>query len=157
MPVINLTTQIDCPIGVAFDLARSIDLHEESTAQTNEKAVAGRTSGLISLGESVTWEARHFGVRQRLSTKITEFEYPYHFRDSMENGAFARFDHDHDFSEVGGVTLMLDRFDYTSPFGLAGRIADSLFLQRYMKRLLVIRNELIRKVAESNPSIYLNR
>jgi hypothetical protein len=76
MPVIVLTISIDAPIDVVFDLARSIDLHLESTAQTNERAVAGRTTGLIGLGEEVTWEATHFGIRQRLTSKITQFDRP---------------------------------------------------------------------------------
>ncbi|MBQ02144.1 MAG: hypothetical protein CL477_15860 [Acidobacteria bacterium] len=76
MPVIHLTTKIDCPIEIAFDLSRSIDLHEDSTAQTYERAVEGRTSGLIELGERVTWEATHFWRRQRLTSEITEFERP---------------------------------------------------------------------------------
>ena len=58
MPVIILTLPIAAPIDVVFDLARSIDLHVQSTAQTNERAVAGRTSGLIGLGEEVTWRRR---------------------------------------------------------------------------------------------------
>ncbi len=155
MPLILLTTKIACPIEVAFDLSRSIDLHEKSTEQTNEKAIAGRTSGLINLGESVTWEATHFGIRQRLSTEITQFERPYHFRDSMVKGAFQRFDHDHNFSEENGLTVMIDRFDYESPLGLLGTIADSLFLKRYMTSLLLKRNNLIQKIAESDPTKYL--
>jgi hypothetical protein len=45
MPVITLTTEIAASIDVVFDLSRSIDLHVESTSQTNEKAIAGRISG----------------------------------------------------------------------------------------------------------------
>jgi hypothetical protein len=51
MPVINLHTQINAPIGIVFDLSRSIDLHKISTAHTNEEAIAGVTSGLIGMGE----------------------------------------------------------------------------------------------------------
>ncbi|MFT4546407.1 MAG: ligand-binding SRPBCC domain-containing protein [Verrucomicrobiales bacterium] len=152
MPIIRLTTKINCPIEVAFDLSRSIDLHEESTAHTNERAVAGRTSGLIGAGERVTWEATHFGIRQRLTSEITEFERPHHFRDSMVDGAFKRFDHDHDFAKIGGQTIMTDRFDYTSPLGVLGAVADALFLKKHMTELLIKRNQLIRHVAESDPS-----
>ena len=156
MPVITLCTEIDCTPEVAFDLSRSIDLHEESTSQTNEQAVAGRTSGLIELGEQVTWEATHFGRRQRLTSKITKFDRPAHFRDSMVEGAFKRFDHDHFFEAQGAGTRMTDRFDYTSPLGVLGKLADAIFLKRYMTRLLKCRNGLIKRVAESDPAAYLN-
>jgi hypothetical protein len=61
MPKIELHTEIDAPIERVFDLARSIDLHMLSTSHTNEKAIAGKTSGLIGLGEWVTWRAKHLG------------------------------------------------------------------------------------------------
>lgn len=150
MPVIKLTTAIAAPIEIVFDLSRSIDLHVESTARTKEKAVAGVTQGLIGLHEEVTWEATHFFVRQRLTTRITEYDRPRHFRDSMVSGAFRRFDHDHDFECEGTRTVMNDTFDFTSPFGILGRVADRLFLTAYMRKILVHRNELIKLVAESD-------
>jgi hypothetical protein len=69
MTQIELSTHINAPIGRCFDLARSIELHVESTKQTGERAIAGRTSGLIELGESVTWRAKHFGIWQNLTSK----------------------------------------------------------------------------------------
>ena len=149
MPVIEIETRINATVQIVFDLSRSIDLHVESTAETKEEAVAGCISGLIGLGEDVTWEATHFGVRQRLTTKITQFDAPHHFRDSMVAGAFQRFDHDHHFTCDDGRVLMKDTFDYTSPLGLLGRLADVMFLKCYMTRLLKIRNQLIKSVAES--------
>lgn len=148
MPVIELTACIKAPIERVFDLARSIDLHVASTAQTGEEAVAGVTSGLIGLDQEVTWRARHFGVRQQLTTRITAFERPSHFRDSMVRGAFRRFDHDHYFKTTPAGTVMRDLFDYTAPWGLLGKIADSLFLENYMRRLLLTRNRAIQKAAE---------
>jgi hypothetical protein len=88
MTKIELTTRINAPIEPCFDLARSINLHMESTKQTGERAVAGRTSGLIGLGETVTWRAKHLGTWQTLTSKITEFDYPNHFTDEMVKGAF---------------------------------------------------------------------
>ena len=95
MPIIKLETKINAPVERVFDLARSIDLHRDSMSKYDEKAIAGVTSGLIRMNETVTWEAAHFGVRQNLTSKITAFERPWHFRDSMVKGVFKRFDHDH--------------------------------------------------------------
>ena len=150
MPLIRLETLIHAPIDRCFDLSRDIDLHIRSTEGTEEIAVAGVTTGLIGLGEEVTWEATHFGVRQRLTTRITAFSRPSHFRDSQVRGAFRRFDHDHYFTALdSGVTLMRDEFDYDSPLGWLGRVADYLFLEAYMRSLLEKRNLLIKKVAEN--------
>lgn len=149
LPKIFLHTIINAPITTVFDLSRSIDLHKVSTAHTHEEAIAGRTSGLIEWGESVTWRAKHLGFYQELTTKITAFDYPNAFTDEMQKGAFKSFKHDHLFREKNGQTIMTDVFDYTSPFGLFGKLADSLFLKNYMTRLLIKRNETIKSFAES--------
>ncbi|MEP7352330.1 MAG: SRPBCC family protein [Acidobacteriota bacterium] len=149
MPQVRVTTQIRAPIEVCFDLARSVDLHIASMSQTGERAVAGVTKGLIGLNEEVTWKATHFGIRQHLTSRITLFQRPTLFRDSMVRGAFKRFDHDHLFTSIQGITTMTDVFDYTSPLGVFGRLADVLFLERYMRRLLTVRAEVIRTAAES--------
>ncbi|HZE13658.1 MAG TPA: SRPBCC family protein [Chthoniobacterales bacterium] len=150
MPSIDITTRIDAPIQRVFDLSRSVNLHTASTAQTGERAIAGVTGGLMALGQEVTWRARHFGIWQNLTSRITAFEPPAYFRDSLVRGAFRRFDHDHFFSEQGDVTVMRDVFDYESPFGIFGRIADRLFLEPYMKQLLVTRNAIIKAAAETD-------
>lgn len=149
MPVIEIEVEINAPVERAFDLARCIDLHEETMSRTNEKAIEGTTKGLINLGETVTWQATHFGIRQKLTSKITGFDRPFHFRDVMLKGAFKRFTHDHFFEQKGAKVLMKDVFDYDSPFWILGKIADALFLESYMTKLLTERNLLIKKVAES--------
>jgi ligand-binding SRPBCC domain-containing protein len=149
MPRIELVTVIAAPIEKVFDLSRNIDVHQQSQARNQEKAIAGKTSGLIEEGEEVTWEAVHFGVRQRLTSRIVVMKRPSHFRDSMVAGAFKRFDHDHFFESVpSGHTLMKDVFDYTAPLGLLGHLADAPFLKRYMRRLFEERNAIIREIAE---------
>jgi len=155
MTQIELSTHINAPIGRCFDLARSIDLHMESTKQTGEQAIAGRTSGLIELGESVTWRARHFGIWQNLTSKVTEFEYPNHFTDEMVSGAFKSFRHQHLFFAVGDQTLMKDIFSFESPYGWLGELANFLFLGRYMQWLLEKRNRVIKNAAESDSFTYL--
>ena len=150
MPVIEIELTIDAPIERVFDLARCIDLHETTMSKHREKAVGGTMKGLINLNETVTWEATHFGVKQNLTSKITAFECPRHFRDSMVKGAFKRFDHDHFFEQTGEQTLMRDVFDYESPLGILGGIADALFLEKYMREMLTERNRLIKKIAETD-------
>jgi len=148
VPIIKTDMFIYAPRDICFNVARDIDIHTESTSQTNERAVGGVTSGLIGLNETVTWEAVHFGVKQNLTVRITEFDFPNRFVDEMEKGAFKRFYHVHEFIEKENGTLMLDTFDYTSPFGIIGRLADQLFLEQYMKEFLIKRNRYIKKIAE---------
>lgn len=150
MPVIKIETIVSAPIERVFDLSRSIDLHTKSASKSGEEAIGGRTGGLIDLNETVTWRATHLGVRQTLTSKITQFDRPFHFRDSMVRGIFKRIDHDHFFEEIAdGKTLMRDRFDYDAPLWILGKIADILFLEKYMTDFLIERNRLIKTTAES--------
>jgi ligand-binding SRPBCC domain-containing protein len=146
---ITLKTEIAAPSERCFDLSRSIDLHQLSTANTFEKAIAGRTSGLIRIGETVTWKARHFGIWFTLTSKITAFNYPTHFIDEMESGPFKRLHHLHEFNWNGHSTVMIDYFQFQSPYGLIGKIVDLVILTPYLKQLLLTRNALIKKFAES--------
>ncbi|RZK58395.1 MAG: cell division protein [Pedobacter sp.] len=148
MTEIVLLTSIHAPIQVVFDCARSIDIHQLSTAKTNEKAIAGRTSGLCELGDEVTWRAKHFGIYQTLSSKITKLKAPFYFQDCMVNGAFSFIKHDHFFDEKDGVTIMKDVFAYGVPYGIFGKLFNNLIFKNYMIALLTERNRVIKEVAE---------
>jgi ligand-binding SRPBCC domain-containing protein len=148
MAHIRVVTEISVPRSQVFDLARSIDAHMASTGKTKECAIDGVTTGLIGLGETVTWEARHFGIRQRLQVQITAYEYPELFVDEMIFGAFKSMKHTHRFIEVAGGTEMVDEFEFISPMGVLGKFADWLFLKRYMERFLIKRNQVLKALAE---------
>lgn len=146
--LITIATPMRAPIERCFDAARDLDLHLKSLAHTNERAVAGRTSGLIELGEEVTWRARHFGITQHFTSKITAFDRPRYFQDAMQRGAFKSFVHDHFFAFDDGITTMTDVLAFSAPFGPLGVIAEKLVLRRYLQRLLTARAEVIRAAVE---------
>ena len=149
MQTVTVHTLIRAPIEICFDAARDLDLHVRSMSHTGERAVAGRTSGLIELGEEVTWRARHFGVVQHFTSKITAFDRPRYFQDSMQRGAFRSFVHDHFFVEEHGQTRMTDLLVFEAPLGILGRLAETLFLRRYLEKLLADRARVIRNAAVS--------
>lgn len=150
MVELNLSTVIEAPIERCFDLSRSIELHLLGTEQTGEQAVGGVTTGLINLGEFVRWRARHFGVTQHLASRITAYDRPYYFQDTMIEGAFQSMQHDHFFRALTPErTEMKDRFVFSTPLGMLGRVAERLVLRGYMDRLLAHRNTILKRVAES--------
>ncbi|WP_452220775.1 SRPBCC family protein [Lacinutrix salivirga] len=148
MPLIETKTSINADIKTCFDLSRNIDFHTQSLQHSNEKAIAGKTSGLIGLNEWVTWEAIHFGIKQQLTSKITAFESPKYFADEMVSGAFKSFKHEHIFITEDDKTVMIDKFQFQSPFGIFGQLANVLFLKRYMFNLIHTRNQFIKAKAE---------
>ena len=151
MVEITLCTIIEAPLERCFDLSRSIEVHLLGTEQTGEQAVGGVTSGLIGMGEFVRWKARHLGVTQHLASRITAFDRPAYFQDTMIAGAFRSMQHDHLFRARSSTrTEMRDRFVFAAPLPVLGLIAERLVLRRYMRDLLVHRNEILKRVAESD-------
>lgn len=132
-------TESVLPPDRLFNLARSIDAHLDSQADTGERAVAGVTMGLIGAGQEVTWRARHFGVPIRMTSRITSMEFPERFVDEQVRGPFKAFRHVHEFEATASGSVMTDRVEFTAPFGLLGRIVEKLVLHRYLERLIVER------------------
>jgi ligand-binding SRPBCC domain-containing protein len=151
MPVIHLETLIAAPAGRCFDLVRDVEVHTRSAAGSQERAVGGTTHGLLGQGDEVTWEAVHLGIKQRLTARVTRCEPPYLLVDEQVRGAFRHFTHRHTFRLLPGGTLMVDEFCYTSPLGLLGRVADKLFLERYLRAFLRARAEVLKQIAETEP------
>jgi ligand-binding SRPBCC domain-containing protein len=152
MITLNETTIIAASVAHCFDLARSVEIHLAGNTHFGEQAVAleGATSGLLTLGDTVTWRARHFFIRQRLTSKITAFDPPVYFQDTMLRGTFHSMQHDHHFRTLSdGRCEMLDVFRFAAPIPLFGRVAEALVLRRYMESLLHERNIVIKQIAES--------
>ena len=150
MPTIKIITEINSDPKTVFDLSRNIDFHIESAEGTSEQAIAGKTSGLIELDESVTWEAIHFGMKQQMTTKITHFNSPTFFVDEMTKGIFKSFIHEHHFEKTDNATKMIDVLTYQAPLGFLGKIADFFFLKAYLTHFLKVRNNIIKLHIEKN-------
>jgi len=149
MAQIHLTTFIAAPAERVFDLSRSIDLHKKSMAHTMEQAVAGTTAGLIELHDTVTWKAKHLFKIRVLKVKITAMDKPGSFTDEMVDGDFKSMKHEHHFKQIENGTFMIDLFHFEIPYGSLGKIAERIFLIRYVKKLLEHRNKIIKEYAES--------
>ena len=140
MPTLVLETFINAPDEVCFDLVRDVRVHDRTTVQADD---------VTALGQTVTFEGKHFGSRQRLTVKVVEFERPRLLVDEMTDGAFASFRHAHEFSPHAGGTLMRDVLEWRSPFGIAGRIVDKLLLERHLRDLVSKRNTRLKRLAET--------
>lgn len=150
MPTIHLETVIAAPPEVCYYLSLNVDLHQLSTGSTGEHIVDGVRQGIMRLGETVTWKAKHFGIWQTLKTQITEANPPTYFCDEMLRGAFKSMRHEHHFSSAGNSsTLMKDVFEFESPFGSIGKFVNWFVLEKYMRQFLIERNRALKEVAES--------
>lgn len=153
MPTLTLVTEIHAPIERCFDLCRDLDVHTQTLPHTRERLVGVKTSGMAELGDVLTFEATHLGVRQRLSSRITELNRPALFADEALSGAFSSLRHVHTFKAIEGGTLMRDNLTWTSPLGPLGIVADTLFLKNYMLRFLVTRNRNLKAIIEGTKEV----
>ena len=150
MITIELKTIFEVPIAVAFDAERNISLHSATQGHRGERAVAGVTAGLIENGQEVEWEAVHFGIKQRLRVKITHMDKPHYFRDEQVFGAFKTFSHEHFFRALdASKTEKIDIMHIEAPFSFIGKIAEILFLKRYMTKFLRKKNQDLKALLEN--------
>jgi ligand-binding SRPBCC domain-containing protein len=147
MAAIRVETWIAARPERCFDLARDMRVHAETMAASRERIVS--EAKLLELGDTVTFEAVHFGRRQRLTARITAYDRPRIFTDEMIEGAFRSLVHDHLFEPKNGGTLMIDEVRFRAPLGPLGQVAEVLFLATYMRRLLVARGQQLKDMAEA--------
>ena len=148
MTTINLTTKINAPKQIVFDASRNIDIHQKSASKSQEKAIAGITFGLINLNETVTWRGKHFGFYLTHKSRIIAMNLYDYFVDEMESGKFKSFKHEHFFEEENGMTIMKDKLQYETPFGIFGKLFDVLFLKKNLINFLLERNKVLKELSE---------
>lgn len=140
MPQIVLRTGIAASARDCFDISLSVDAHTASMSRSGERIIGGIRSGVLGLGDSVTWRARHFGLPFTMTSRITEFDPPHRFVDEQVAGPLERWWHEHTFEETDGTTTMTDVVEFASPLGPLGTLFDAVILTRYMTRLLKLRS-----------------
>lgn len=149
MPTIHLTTFIAAPVEVVFDLSRNIEMHKRSMSRYREEAVAGTRFGLTEKEDTITWKAKHLMKTRLLRVKITDMKKPEFFTHEQLTGDFKMMKHEHHFKPCDNGTIMIDLFHFEVPYGMLGRWFNSLYLKKYIRRLLERRNNHIKDYAES--------
>ncbi|MGQ5262829.1 SRPBCC family protein [Micromonospora sp. ZYX-F-536] len=143
MPRIELTTDVQAALETVFYACLDVEMHAESMEGSAERAVGGVTTGRLTSGDAVTWEARHFGLPWRMTVRITDYRQPHGFTDEQIRGPFGRWRHEHSFTPNrvdSSATLMRDVIDFTAPMGPVGGLLASLILRPYLQRLIARRN-----------------
>lgn len=150
MTQIKTSTTINASIEIVFNNCRNIDIHQYSASKTNEKAIVGRTSGLIDKGETVTWEGKHFGIYIQHESIISEMNFPNYFVDEQLKGQFKSFKHQHFFTQKENQTIMTDILDYETPFGFIGKLFDKLLLVNHLTNFIIYRNAILKELSENH-------
>lgn len=149
MTQIKIITTINAPIEIVFNNSRNIDIHQYSASKTKEKAIAGRTAGLIEISETVTWKGKHFGINLKHKSIITEMDFPNYFVDEQLKGHFKNFKHQHFFEEKENQTIMIDILEYDTPYGCIGKLFDKFILKNHLTNFILHRNQILKEISEN--------
>ncbi|MEP6945025.1 MAG: SRPBCC family protein [Acidobacteriota bacterium] len=149
MPQIIIEIFIDAPPATCLGLVRDERVIAEGSFPSGNDIKSAAPHRTVELGQIVTFRGKHLGFRQILTVKVVELEHGRRFVDKMIEGRFRAFRHTHEFVDVGGKTLMRDILNWTSPFGILGRVADKTFIERHLRKFVIGRNLRLRAIAES--------
>jgi len=141
---------VNAPIERCFRLSTHLGPTADVVEMKTVSREGARTEGLVGAGDRVVWYGWKFGLPHVHESKITAFDPPHFFKDTMERGRFRRFEHEHHFSEVDGHTLMLDYVRFSMPLGLVGRMVGRQVVMPHMVKLLRKRLMLLKRIAESD-------
>ena len=136
---------VNAPIDRCFLLSTSVALVEQTVGM---RPVRGKTTGLVTLGDRVRWRGWKFGLPAMHESLITHYDRPTFFQDAMVHGYFRGFQHEHQFEEVDGYTLMIDIVHFSMPLGRIGKAVGKHVVVPHILALLYARFSLLKRIAE---------
>jgi len=150
MFVVKDHIHVNAPLDRCFLLATNLDLVRHTLRMSVSADESTRAAGMVAQGDRLVWRGKVFGWEHLHESLITRYERPYFFQDTMARGRFRRFQHDHTFTEIGGRTLLSDKVQFSMPMGWAGRMVGRYVVMPHVSRLLRLRLELLKRLAESD-------
>jgi len=148
--LIEIVSVIGAAPHVVFDLELDVDVHAASLHGSQETATTSTGRRRLTLGDEVTFRARHLGLHWRMTSRITVYERPHRFVDEQARGPFNALCHEHLFRDLDGGTQMTDRMTITAPLGPLGAVVTRMLVAPYLRRLLTQRAAHIKHLAEAN-------
>ncbi|MGI4854083.1 MAG: SRPBCC family protein [Janthinobacterium lividum] len=140
---------VQAPIERCFELSCCLELvHEE----LGMNAVSGKTEGFVVGGDIVRWEGWQLGLKHFHVSHISGFERPVFMQDTMLDGRFKTFQHDHHFCQQAGAapaTLLQDELRFSLPFGALGGLVARTIMVPHIHKLMASRFARIKRIAES--------
>jgi len=87
-----------------------------------------------------------FGIPLPWSSEITTVEQNSYFVDSMIEGPFSVWHHEHHFTAVEGGTEVRDIINYKVPLGMLGELFHPLLVKNQVQEIFAYRSEVIPKI-----------
>jgi ligand-binding SRPBCC domain-containing protein len=149
MFIVRDCEHVRAPLERCFQLSTHLKLVAEALEMEMVPRDGFKTEGLVQGGDRINWYGWKFGLPHIHVSHIAKFQPPAYFQDTMEQGRFRRFEHDHHFSTVGAHTLIVDSVRFSMPLGPAGRLVGKYIVMPHVRKLLRTRLMMLKRIAES--------
>ena len=90
------------------------------------------------------------GVPLKWLSQISAVNAPYSFVDEQLKGPYAYWHHEHTFEEKGAKVLMKDKVIYAIPFGVFGKLANTLMVKRKLNEIFDYRTTKILEIFKAD-------
>jgi ligand-binding SRPBCC domain-containing protein len=105
------------------------------------------TSTKVYAGMIITYKiAPLLGIKMDWMTEITHVVERQYFVDEQRFGPYALWHHQHHFKEIAGGVLMNDILHYAIPYGVIGRLSNSVFVGNKVKQIFAFREKAIERM-----------
>jgi len=84
-----------------------------------------------------------FGIKMDWMTEITHVKEGEYFVDEQRFGPYALWHHQHHFKEIPGGVLMNDILNYAIPYGVIGRLGNSILVKKQIQKIFSFREKAI--------------
>lgn len=105
------------------------------------------TDTTIYAGMIITYKVSPiFGIKMNWMTEITHVKEGEYFVDEQRFGPYALWHHEHHFKAIKGGVLMNDILNYAIPYGIIGRMSNTLLVGNQIKKIFSYREKAIREM-----------
>ena len=146
---LKLTQNLPITLAVAWDFFSSPHNLAMITPPGINLVVTSTYNGEAKMypGMVITYKVSPMlGIKLNWMTEITHIADKQYFVDEQRFGPYALWHHQHHFKEIAGGVLMNDILHYAIPYGVIGRLSNSVFVGNKIKQIFEFRQKAIEKM-----------
>jgi ligand-binding SRPBCC domain-containing protein len=98
-------------------------------------------------------KVKKFGLTLQWVADISEVEPPHRFVDTARKSPFKFWRHTHEFLPGQGCTILRDTVDYKMPFGILGKLVNSVLIEADVRKMFAFRHRVTRDVLEKKKTV----
>jgi ligand-binding SRPBCC domain-containing protein len=131
------------PLDEVFNFFKQPDNLEKITPSSVGFTILTPRPITMQVGTVLEYTIRLLGLPVRWTTLISVYDPPHRFVDVALAGPYSFWHHTHTFEKNDQGTIMSDEVHYSLPFGIFGRIAHFLWVERQLEHIFNYRMRII--------------